>query len=245
MLARHRGRRLPEQRRSDDRRQRRRPGSGIAGVRHRRRLVSALRPPISTGVSLQQPWQPVDNSDVQQQMFFTAGLFRRAFDGDHFTSHFSMGIAYDWMINDSFGEYAQSPFLGQWRGQIGYCLNARNEIGVWGTLRDRGSEKTDVFGETVLYRPLSQINLFWHHTFCSGANVGCRPVFPSRQGPSFPPTSHVLLSIRQPGQLHPGRHVHRADFAALGPVRQRLVHAPDRLGGDGGRPRTPTRSASA
>ena len=31
--------------------------------------------------------------------------------------------------------------MGQWRGQIGYLLSDCNEIGVWGTLRDRGSVK--------------------------------------------------------------------------------------------------------
>jgi hypothetical protein len=111
-----------------------------------------------------------DDSDVQQQTFFTAGLFRRAFDGDHWTSRFSLGIAYDWMVNDAYGVMAQSPFLGQWRGQIGYCLSAQNEIGIWGTLRDRGDERFDPYGDPIVYRPLSQIDLFWHHTFCSGAN---------------------------------------------------------------------------
>ena len=65
-----------------------------------------------------------NSSDVQQQLFFTAGLFRRAFDGPSFTSRFNFGIAYDWMVNDAYGLYAQSPTLGQWRGQIGYCLSA-------------------------------------------------------------------------------------------------------------------------
>ncbi len=110
-----------------------------------------------------------NGTDAQQQTFFTAGLFRRAFDGDHWTSRLNLGIAYDWMVNDSYGELAQSPFLGQWRGQVGYCLSAQNEIGVWGALRDRSSEKFQ-FGVPIPYSPLSQINLFWHHTFCSGAN---------------------------------------------------------------------------
>ena len=71
----------------------------------------------------------------------TAGLFRRAFAGEGFFSQFSMGIAYDWLLTNDFGQIDQSPTLGQWRGQIGYALNACNEIGVWGTLRDLGSQK--------------------------------------------------------------------------------------------------------
>ena len=120
-------------------------------------------------------------TDVQQQMFFTAGLFRRAFDGPNWTSRFNMGIAYDWMVNDAYGELAQSPFLGQWRGQIGYCLNAQNEVGIWGTYRDRFSEnKFDSSGNPIIYRPLSQIDLFWHHTFCSGANCWLSVGLPER-----------------------------------------------------------------
>ena len=122
-------------------------------------------------------------TDVQQQMFFTAGLFRRAFDGPNWTSRFNMGIAYDWMVNDAYGELAQSPFLGRWRGQIGYCLEHQNEVGIWGTYRDRFSEsKFDTSGDPIVYRPLSQIDLFWHHTFCSGANCWLSVGLP-RAGP--------------------------------------------------------------
>ena len=77
---------------------------------------------------------------MQQQTFFTVGLFRRAFDSNSFISRFSMGIAHDWMVNNDYGNLAQSPTLGQWRGQIGYCLGACNEIGVWGTLRRSNDE---------------------------------------------------------------------------------------------------------
>ena len=74
---------------------------------------------------------------AEQQVFLTAGLFRRAFAGDHFSSRFSVGIAHDWMVNEAYGLYAQSFTISQWRGQIGYMLNEANEIGVWGTVRDR------------------------------------------------------------------------------------------------------------
>ncbi len=111
-----------------------------------------------------------NDSRVQQQTFFTVGLFRRAFDSNNFNSRFSVGIAYDWMLNNEYGLLAQSPTLGQWRGQIGYCLSACNEIGIWGTHADRNDDNGRVSEALILYRPLSQINLFWHHTFCSGAN---------------------------------------------------------------------------
>ena len=55
-------------------------------------------------------------------------------------------------------------------------MNACNEIGVWGTLRDAGSEKdghaqVDVQQFPLHYQALNQIDFFWHHTFNSGANM--------------------------------------------------------------------------
>lgn len=107
-------------------------------------------------------------SEVQQQIFITMGVFRRAFEG----APVSAGLAYDWQVNDSYGPWGTTPFLGQWRAQIGYTLNACNEIGVWGTYRDRFDWQTLDFRResTFFSRPISQINLFWHHNFESGAD---------------------------------------------------------------------------
>ena len=118
----------------------------------------------------------------QQELFMTAGLFRRAFAGEGFFSQFSMGIAYDWLLTNDFGQIDQSPTLGQWRGQIGYALNACNEIGVWGTLRDMGCQKDHLVNSDsdqfqaypYHYQALSQIDFFWHHTFNCGANMWLR-----------------------------------------------------------------------
>jgi hypothetical protein len=117
------------------------------------------------------------STDVPQQVFLTTGFFRRAFDGEHFSSRFSVGIAHDWMIADSFGDYGTSVTLSQWRGQVGFALSAQNEIGVWGTLRDggaRGSFQVNN-GQSILltliqYQAIDQVNFFWHHNFNSGAN---------------------------------------------------------------------------
>ncbi len=99
------------------------------------------------------------------------------------------------MINNDYGILAQSPTLGQWRGQIGYCLNACNEIGVWGTLRDFvATEVRRYYGDPDLYRPMSQINMFWHHTFCSGANCWLSFGMPERVHP--PPRGQHHRVIR-------------------------------------------------
>ena len=131
------------------------------------------------GRFLYNSFNTTETSATQQELFLTAGLFRRACGGDGLLSHFSMGIAYDWLLTTDFGAIEQSPTLGQWRGQVGYCLSDCNEIGVWGTLRDRGSCKDghleindpDFNQFPYHYQALSQIDFFWHHTFCCGANM--------------------------------------------------------------------------
>ena len=106
-------------------------------------------------------------SEVQQQMFVTVGLFRRATDD----APINLGFVYDWMINDGYGVFSTSPSMGQCRGQIGYNLNAHNEVGVWGALNGQRSEKFIAYnGATATYRAINQFNLFWHHNFESGAD---------------------------------------------------------------------------
>jgi hypothetical protein len=101
--------------------------------------------------------------EIQQQTFVTAGLFRRATPRVPIAG----GVVYDAMINDSFGEYAVSPYLSQFRGQLAFVANAWNEFGVWGTVRDRGASKT-VGGVQLNFRGIDQLNIFWHHKFGSG-----------------------------------------------------------------------------
>lgn len=97
----------------------------------------------------------------QEQIFITNGLFRRADAG----MPFNFGVAYDMMINDNLGENSDEPYLGQWRGLIGYCLSARNEIGWWGAFHDRRDTQG---GRT--YRTVQQNNMYWHHNFLNGAD---------------------------------------------------------------------------
>jgi hypothetical protein len=105
------------------------------------------------------------SSEVQQQVFVTTGFFRRAFEG----SPISAGLVYDWQTNDGYGPLGLHPFLGQWRAQIGYALTCSNEVGVWGTIRDHGdSQVIEPF--LAVTRPVSQVNVFWHHNFESGSD---------------------------------------------------------------------------
>lgn len=104
-------------------------------------------------------------TSLQEQVFITSGLFRRADAG----VPLNLGVVYDAMVNDNFGSFSTEPYLGQWRGMIGYCLSARNEIGWWGAFADRRDTQA-IPGGPGTFRTVTQNNLFWHHNFLSGAD---------------------------------------------------------------------------
>ena len=118
-----------------------------------------------------------ETNRVQQQFFVTTGLFRRADE----ELPISASFAYDFMINDNFGTYADEPFLGQWRAQAGLALNENNEIGIWGTWVGRtDTSNPAAFGPTT-YRPVSHIDLYLHHKFaCLGADTWAWVGIPDR-----------------------------------------------------------------
>lgn len=104
-------------------------------------------------------------SAAQEQIFVTAGLFRRP-DAE---IPFGFGVVYDWQINNNYGALAQSPFLGQWRCQFAYASSAWNEFGWWGAFHDRRDTKS-LIGIPITYRSINQNNLFWHHKYQRGAD---------------------------------------------------------------------------
>jgi uncharacterized protein DUF6666 len=104
-------------------------------------------------------------SAAQQQIFITTGFFHRGNDGQRL----SYGMAYDWMINHNYGFMAVSPTLGQWRGQAEWAFGARNSLGLWATVRDRGLNR-QTRESALQLKPLSQIDFFWHHKYAQGAD---------------------------------------------------------------------------
>jgi hypothetical protein len=104
----------------------------------------------------------VNTAESQQQIFVTTGFYRKA-GADQ---RLNFGLVYDWMFNTEWGALGVSPTLGQWRGQVEYILSNSNGVGVYGCLRDLGAV-SDLF---VTTRPISQVNLFWHHKFDAGAD---------------------------------------------------------------------------
>lgn len=106
------------------------------------------------------------SSQIQSQAFITAGLYRRATPN----VPFSIGVVHDWMLNQNFGVFAQSPWLSQWRGQVGWAVSDRSELGVWAAVNDRGATKY-IEGEPAQYQALAQLNGFWHRNWAFGGDT--------------------------------------------------------------------------
>jgi hypothetical protein len=103
-------------------------------------------------------------SDVETQGFITYGFFRRPNGASGWTA----GLVQDWMLNDHFGQFSQDPTLSQLRAQVGYATSASNEIGLWGAARVLGATR-DVNGVgATTWRPIDQLNLYWHHKWQLG-----------------------------------------------------------------------------
>jgi hypothetical protein len=101
---------------------------------------------------------------AQTQGFITYGFFRKANEN----CPWSAAVVQDWMLNSNFGVFAENPTLGQWRGQLGYSVNAWNEVGIWGTWRGQGDTRQVNFFGPVTWRPVQQLNKYWHHKWGLG-----------------------------------------------------------------------------
>jgi len=112
---------------------------------------------------------PFDSAESQQQIFVTTGFYRKAAG----TQRLSFGLVYDWMINDHWGAFGVNPTMGQWRGQVEWALSGKNAVGIYGCLRDLYSVQFRTINDTpigIRNQSLTQVNLFWHHKFDSGAD---------------------------------------------------------------------------
>ena len=101
-----------------------------------------------------------DSKSLQQEVFYTVGLFRKSpnFSG------FNAGLVYDWSINAKAGVFGLNPNMGQVRGQLGYLVKGGNEFGLWSSYGGTTSDKSYA-GIPVEFRAVSQVNAFWRHIF--------------------------------------------------------------------------------
>lgn len=105
-----------------------------------------------------------ESNEAQTQGFLTYGLFRKANEN----CRWNAALVQDWMFNDNFGVFAQNPVLSQGRAQVGYAVNAANEFGLWGTWRYLSASRYVPGEGTIVWRPVDQLNLYWHHKWTAG-----------------------------------------------------------------------------
>lgn len=115
------------------------------------------------------PFDVVGVPSHRTQQFVTVGLFQRlpTAMGD-----IGWGFAYDWLFDD----YLANLTFGQWRVKLAYGINPCNEVGIWAGIRDRGdsfvAELPDgSFSSPFHFRPLTQGNIYWRHTWMNDANL--------------------------------------------------------------------------
>ena len=114
----------------------------------------------------------VPSSDVRSQLFTTIGLFQRLpFHGKTLL----WGFTHDWLQDNYYEDFR----FAQWRVKLGLEWDPCNEIGIWAAMPDHGESVVFQLSPqgaftTFDFRPMAQGNLYWQHTWCSGASTTAR-----------------------------------------------------------------------
>lgn len=102
----------------------------------------------------------VEGTSRRTQTYLTLGVFQRT------TQKWNWGAGYDVL----FQNYYDSFQLGQWRGQVGYSLTDRNEVGAWFAKSAQGSDG-EMGGTPVRLDSISQINGYTRITWTNWAQT--------------------------------------------------------------------------
>lgn len=109
-------------------------------------------------------------SAVEQQIFATAGLYKRSdiLNGDAI----AWGVVYDYMYDSDWGAQGNSNLnFGQIRSIFGYALSESNEVGISSTLRAQSDSAALVGFTASRIHAVDQANIFWHHNWQSGGDT--------------------------------------------------------------------------
>lgn len=93
------------------------------------------------------------STDINQT-FYTLGVFQRT----------DMGLNWELAWDFRSMDYYEHIDTSQWRGLVSYNLDRCNEVGLWGTYRDR-TDRAHLGRQWFNVTPINQINLFWRHTW--------------------------------------------------------------------------------
>jgi hypothetical protein len=109
---------------------------------------------------------------VEEQLFVSAGAFKRADFCSDCPDRLILGVVYDHMITDNTGEDAwEIGELGQIRWQAGYALSPSDAIGVFGSYRLWDDEVDGDSNDEDEIWALDQTSIYWQHHWCWSADT--------------------------------------------------------------------------
>ncbi len=105
---------------------------------------------------------------AEQQTFLTLGVSRRSdiLHGDAL----SWGLVYDQFWAHQWGIAAGELYVGQVRGLVGWALDTRHEVGLWGAFRSTGDNSATGISPPAV-RAMNQYNAFWRYNWDFGGQT--------------------------------------------------------------------------
>ena len=116
---------------------------------------------------------------LQEQVYYSGGLFRRPDVTGPWWSRWGLGLAYDTQLNHWAGAELDAFTLRQLRGKASYVIHGGNEVGVWFAQYHRTTQvfsarsKSDGAAPNGLdaYRAANQLNFFYKYAFARGGHL--------------------------------------------------------------------------
>lgn len=107
-----------------------------------------------------QVTERIEGASSRFQSFSTIGLFQH-------TGLWHWGTCYDFLYQSDYDD----TFLGQWRGQVGYDLTCRDQVGIRMQLVGNG-DRAEYGANEIYLRPINQVTTYWSHEWEGGSTVG-------------------------------------------------------------------------
>jgi hypothetical protein len=102
----------------------------------------------------------VEGTSRRTQTYLTFGVFQRT------SRDWNWALAYDALFQQYYDDFT----LGQWRGQVGYAVTPRTEIGAW-FAKSAKSDDGEMAETPVRLEPISQINGYTRLTWTNLAQT--------------------------------------------------------------------------
>ncbi|MCX5797682.1 MAG: hypothetical protein NTY77_19505 [Elusimicrobia bacterium] len=108
---------------------------------------------------------------VQQQQFYSLGLFRRPDPSGSWWLRWGLGAAHDFSANRSAGTRADIFTLRQWRLKASYDITRAHGVGMWGVLHQGDADVPRSATVVDIYRSVDQLNFFYRYHLPEGGSL--------------------------------------------------------------------------